>query len=235
MKLERIIENHTRTIGGRDAVEAVFALRINFHLTESTFAVDGVYAASRSGRMRVDIFADETRVFTEGFDGQSGWQLPQDAAHCLPTSPEGTAALLHGIEKQLYGLHELEARGHQLKAAGQVTVGDAAYETVDVHFADGHTLKLFISRDTWRIERSQEHKALHPDLDATQLILETRYFDFRPVGRLLRPFRDEQVNLSSGQVMQSTIVRAVEINPTLAPRHFDCPLRTNETVLPTEE
>lgn len=223
MHLEKIVENHTRAVGGRAVIEGVNALQVKFHITEPSFAVDGLYAAERNGRMRVDIYADKTRVFSEGYDGATGWQLPQDATLCLPTSPAGTATLLQGIEKQLYGLHELECRGHRLAFVGRDTIENVDYAVIDINFSDSHRQKIYINTNSWLVERSREHKALHPDMDPTEVTLETRYSDFRTVDGLLCAFQDVQVDQATGEVVQTTVVNELTLNPTLAPHYFDCP------------
>lgn len=41
-------------------------------IVEPTFQVHAVYRADRNSRMRIDIYADGKRVFTEAHDGQRG-------------------------------------------------------------------------------------------------------------------------------------------------------------------
>lgn len=223
MKLEKIIENHTTAIGGFEAVEEIKSLQIAFHLIESSYQLDGLYTADRTSRMRVDIFSDNKRVFSEGFNGSFGWQLPQMAEECLPTSPEGTKALLHGIDNQLFGLHELQDRGYHLEFVGQEKLENTIFYVVNVKYADGYSLQRFINPDSWLIERSREQKALHPDIDPIQVVVETQYSDFRRVNSLLRSFCEVQTNLSTGEILQSTTIKKLVPNPNLPPNFFDCP------------
>lgn len=223
MNLKNIIENHTNALGGAEAVEAIQGIQVDFHLIEPTFEVDGIYSADRTGRMRVDIFVQNVRVFSEGFDGSQGWQLPQDAERSEPTSPAGTIALKNGIENQLYGLHELQSRGHQLELVGMEKVDDIAYFVIKIGYASGSTLWRYINPNTWLIERGRERKALHPDVDPTELTVETQFSDFRQVGGVLRPFHEIQLDLSSGQTLQTTTVKGIKINPPFEPDLFECP------------
>lgn len=223
MELEKIIENHTAAIGGFEAIEGIKSLQITFHLIEPTYQLDGLYTVDRTNRVRVDIFSDNERVFTEGFNGSFGWQLPHKAKLCFPTSPEGTKALLHGIENQLFGLHELQNRGHHLELVGQEKLENTIFYVINVKYADGHSLQRFINPDSWLIERSREQKALHPDIDPTQVVVETQYSDFQRVGGLLRSFREVQTNLSTSEILQSTTTRKLVPNPNLPPDFFNCP------------
>lgn len=222
MTLQEVITNHIRTTGksGLQSVET------KFHLVEPTFAVDGVYAATRrlGGQMRVDIFADGVRVFSEGYDGRSAWQLPQDASVGVPVSDAGRRALLHGIDNNLYGLDELIARGHRLTLDGQTQIDGKDYAVIMVQFADGHTQWRYINTANWQIERSRERKALHPDIDPTVTTIETQFGDFRPItNKTHHPFHEQQIDLTTGKIVQTTTVTQMVAEPPFAPDHFACP------------
>lgn len=223
MNLETVIDNHIRAIGGYQSVEGLQSIQIHFHLIEPSFTVDGIYSADRKGRMRVDIFADKVRVFSEGFDGRSGWQLHKDATKGTPTSPAGTIALQHGIENHLFGLHEYASRGHLLELDGHQVLNGSEYHVIKVVYKEGGTQWRYVNAATWLIERVRERKALHPDVDPTQTTIETRLSDFRKVGKILRSFHEEQVDLSTGLAIQTTITRQVKINPDFENDFFECP------------
>jgi hypothetical protein len=74
LSLDEIIERKTNAIGGRAAIEAVQSIQIDLHIKDPSFEVDGTYCAARPGKMRIDVSAEGKHVFTEAFDGQSGWQ-----------------------------------------------------------------------------------------------------------------------------------------------------------------
>jgi len=223
MKLESILDNHIQALGGRAVVENLRSIRIEFHLEEPTFTVNGVYCATRKDQMRVDIFADGERVFSEGLDGTQGWQLHQNDESSQPTSPAGTRALKRGIENHLFGLHELLAQGHALSLQGKETIGKADYFVVQINYADGDAAWRYINAATWRVERSQMHAALHPDVDPTETTLETRYADFREVDGLVRPFQDTQVDLTTGETVQTTTVKIISLNPSFPDDYFTAP------------
>jgi len=224
MNLDQVIENHVQAIGGRLAVERLNILRVDFHLIEPSYEADGVYMAERAGRMRVDMFIGGARVFSEGHDGSQGWQQPQDASHGSPASAAGSRALLHGIENQVFGLHELGRRGHYLELAGKEFADDVEYFVVKLVYRDGHTLHRYMNTGNWLIERSRERKALHPDVDPAETTVETLFTDFHQAGGgLLRPFRETQTDLSTGRLLQTTIIKELLINPVLDPALFGCP------------
>jgi len=57
-------------------------------------------------------------------------------------------------------------------------------------------------------------RAIHPDIDAKQKWLENRWSDWRPVAGFLRAFHEEQVDVASGKVLQTTEVTRIEVNPS---------------------
>jgi len=224
MNLNQILENHTQAIGGKSAVEGLKTLRVDFHLAEPTFEADGVYLADRRGKMRVDIFMQKKRVFSEGHNGTQGWQWHQDAEHGIPASPEGSKALLHGIERQISGLHELPPRGHRLEFKHREMVDNVEYAVLIWENPDGQTQWCFINTLNWQLERRREWKALHVDIDPTKVITETVFSDFRRVeGGLLRPFHETQTNLTTGKLMQTTVITDLLINPSFEPGLFEIP------------
>ena len=224
MNIDQVIEQHVHAIGGTAAIEGVHRLQIAFHLIEPSFEADGLYRAERKGRMRVDIFMNAVRVFTEGHSGSVGWQLPQDAEHASLASPAGSLALLHGIENHLFGLHELKARGHLVELEGQEDVDDTQYYVIKVVFKDGHTQWRYVNAANGLVERNRERKALHPDVDPAETTIETRFTDFRLVDRgLRRAFHEVQVDLSTGQLLQTTTIGNLLINPLFPSDLFDVP------------
>jgi len=71
-ELDSILSENARAQGGAQLAD-IQAVRIKLHIQEPTFEVEGVYTATREGRMRIDIYAGGQRVFAEGLmDGPEG-------------------------------------------------------------------------------------------------------------------------------------------------------------------
>ena len=88
-------------------------------IVEPQFTVDGVYRADRNLRMRIDVYANGKRVFTEAYDGRRAWQMGDDG---IPreANAKGAAALRNGVllPGKLFGLHEAHLTGHKLQHTG---------------------------------------------------------------------------------------------------------------------
>src|SRR5207247_2452830 len=96
LPLNDILIRHTNAIGGQSVLQKIHSLRIHLHISEPTFEIDGIYVADRVGFMRIDIVAGGKRVYTEGFDGKSGWKMGEDSV-AKDESAEASLALENGI------------------------------------------------------------------------------------------------------------------------------------------
>ena len=216
------IRKHTEARGGAAAIERVQALRYHITITEPSFTVDGVYEVDREGRMRIDVLKDGRRVFTEAFDGRSGWQMGEGEEHGREASPEASATLWRGTQSpdKLFGLHEMTRLGHKVEAAGFEEIEGKRYARVKVTLSDGWETMYYLDPDTWLVGRSRDHKALHVDLDPKKRPLEESLLDVRPVEGVLRSFRAVGRDLGTGEVIQTSTVSAIEVNPALDPSRF---------------
>ena len=118
-RLTQIIQQNTEARGGGEAISGVFIVQTRVQITEPEFQVVGEYVATRNGRMRIDVFAGGQRVFTEGFDGESGWQMFGDGT-VADMSKAGEEAVQHGIITNLYGLNEMVGIGLAIEFSGEL-------------------------------------------------------------------------------------------------------------------
>ncbi|MHA7872271.1 MAG: hypothetical protein ACX939_07980, partial [Hyphococcus sp.] len=184
MTLEQILQKHTDARGGASAIENVRSLDIALEITEPTFKVTGHYRATRDGWMRIDIYDNETRVFTEALGPDGGWQMFANGA-VEDLSAEGALALRHGVFSNLYGLHELEDLDYRLAYVGPTTRHDRALWELTVTAPEGKTQHLFLGQDDFLAHSEVETSALHPDVDSTQVRQETFYTDYKSYAGVL--------------------------------------------------
>jgi hypothetical protein len=215
--LESLVARHVEARGGAEAMEKVATFESDMRIEEPTFAVDGRYVATRDGRMRIDVSMDGSRVFTEALDHERSWSWSPDAG-VREGSPQGSAALRHGIEFpfKLFGLHEMAARGHRLELRGRETVDGIDYHVLRLTLDDGFQVTYYVHPDSWLIERERTRRALHVDVDPTPEWIETVYSDYRPAGGILYPYRQVERQVATGNVLSTTTVREIRINPPLA-------------------
>ena len=216
LTIGEVIERNTKAMGGGPAIEAVKSIEIDLHIVDPGLEVDGIYRAARPGRMRIDVKAGGKHIFTEAFDGQSGWQC-RDKSEQEAASPKGTAALRHGVELpgKLFGLHELKQRGHRLEVVGRETIDGANYYVLRLTLSDGFTTSLYIDADSWLITRRRDVRPLHVDVDPTPTTIELRNSDFRWIAGVRFPFAATETDLKSGKVLETTRVNGIKVNPRL--------------------
>lgn len=220
--LTQAIEKNTQSRGGAEAIASVQTLQIRIQITEPTFQVLGVYVAARDGRMRIDIFAEGQRVFSEGFDGQSGWQMAGDGT-VADMSKAGEEAIQHGIITNLYGLNEMAGIGLAIEYSGRETIAGETYEKIDLIFEDGLVNHYFLQERTGLIVRQRSDVALHPDVDDTVQRFETVYSDFRTIGGVVYFFHEEKRDIDSGELVQTSQIEEIIQNPEIDSTFFERP------------
>ena len=222
LTVDQLIERNVEAVGGRAALEAIHSIRVDLHIVDPDFEVDGAYLAARPGRMRIDITADSQHVYTEAFDGTRGWQW-KGKGEPVDESPTATAALRHGVELpgKLFGLCELRSRGHRIELAGREKVEGINYHVLRVTLSDGYSTALYLDPDSWLITRRRDVRPLHPDIDPTPTMIENKMSDFRRVGDLLYPFASTDTDLATDKVLEKTTVRTITLNPAFAPSVFE--------------
>lgn len=223
--LDYWVARHTEARGGRAAIEAIRSIEIELKIEEPTFQVDGRYLGTRAGQMRIDVFAGGKRVFTEAFDGTRGWQLDEDGSAATEATAQGRAALRHGIEFpfKVFGLHELEARGHHLALLAPETIDGVSYPVIEATLDDGFQVRYYLDPETALIVRERQKRAQHVDVDATERWIETRYEDYREVDGVLYPFRHTETEVGPGTFLSRGSVLAMRANPPIDARLFGMP------------
>src|SRR4029453_539652 len=222
LSLDEIIGRNTDAMGERAAIEAVQSIQIDLHIKDPSFEVDGTYYATRPSKMRIDVSAERKHVFTETFDGQSGWQW-EGKGEEKPANEKATAALRHGVELpgKLFGLHELKARGHRMKLIGREQIDGGNYYVLQLILNDGSPVSLYVDPNSWLIIRRRDVRPLHVDVDPTPTTIEQVSSDFRGVNGVKFPFATTETDLKTGKLLESTVTKTVKVNPTLPPTFFD--------------
>ncbi|MHA6289345.1 hypothetical protein [Maricaulis sp. CAU 1757] len=217
-----LLDRYTTAIGGASAIEAVEGIRIEVEIAEPDFQLTGQYVAQRNGDMRIDVYDGDQRVFSEGLSDGVGWQMFLDGS-VEPTSPDGTAALRRGLERNLFGLHEFAVRGHEVSAGEPQVIDGITYPVLDITMDDGFEERLYLDPQSFLPVRERSEFALHPDINPDAELHETRQSDFREIDGVVKSFLQETVDLRSGQTVQTIRIRQIELNPHIEAGFFDPP------------
>ncbi len=214
-RLSELIGSHTEARGGQGAIEAIQSLEVKLRIVEPTYTAEGVWSVDRRGRMRIDVFIDGQRVFTEAYDGERGWQMPGGEEHAVLASAGGTAALRHSgqLPTNILGLREMADHGHRLELVGREEVDGVSYYVILLTLDDGFETRYYVHPASFMITRARVRKALHPDIDPTVTTIETVWSDFREIDGVSFPFQARDTDLATGKLLQTTTL--LDVRPNL--------------------
>jgi hypothetical protein len=217
-----ILRCNAEALGGDDAFARVDNLRIELDIEEPGFEVTGTWVGSRDGRMRIDVHAGGERVFAEGLDGERAWQwTPGDGVSL--SDAQGKAALRHGIEApgRFYTLQQLRARGARIELLEPGSQARGGEWQIRLAREDGTDIDFFLDRSSCLLTREVSHRAFHPDIDRTEVLIQTVHGEPVEVDGVLRFRLGESSNLATGEWLGTTRVRAVQHNVVLAEAFFE--------------
>lgn len=211
--LEQIIANNRTAVSGRANPVHIDSIRVDLSMQDGGSQFDAVYTATRDGRMRIDILAGGTRVYTEAYDGREGWDYGKDGS--VPEVDPYAAALWHGTQfpGQIFELQDLAAQGHRVEYIGRESIEGVDYYVLKITLSDGFVTYRYINPRSWMIERGRDFRAFHPAVDDKKTWMETVWSDYRPVAGVMRSFLSVNTDLSTGTWKATNKVTAMKINP----------------------
>ncbi|MGE0045988.1 MAG: hypothetical protein AB7J28_14145 [Hyphomonadaceae bacterium] len=220
LTLDDVLARHTQARGGAAALDAIRNTRNDATIVEPSFTVRGTYIANTDGLMRVDVFAEGQRVFSEGIDAEGAWSRQGGDAPVEPASETARAALYHGVEFNLFGLHAFPGRGHAITLEGREAIDGTNYYVLKIVMRDGFETYRYIDPATWLSTRRRDVRALHPDVDPTTRLLETIASDWRPVNGVLSSFAWEQRDVAHDAQVQTGTIHSLEYNAAIPDAAF---------------
>lgn len=220
LTLDALLSCADRAAGG-DSLRPRAAVSYDIDIVEPAFHAVGHYRATRSGTARIDIFVDGTRVFSEGWEHDAGWdQRGGDALRRVAIPPASGSALQHGIEQpgHLWTLADMTRNGHATALAGRDTVDGVVYYIVLVTLADGFRNWYWVHPTSCLVERNRNFRAFHPDADSTRKWTETRFSDFRTTHGITKAWLSTNVEVPSAKVLGTTRVLSLQYDDTTTVR-----------------
>lgn len=220
LTLDEVIRRNTKARGGAAALDRMRAIAVDVEIDEGGQKLNGHYAATAAGLVRIDVYADGKLAGSEGVDAKGVWILGRNGPQ--PSVATGASnALLHGAENHLFGWHRFAARGHKLALMAPEVIDGVTYPVVEVRYATGHVSYFYVDPVSWQAVRRRDDRAYHPDVSMTKKQVETRFSEFVRIGGVVAPHRNEDVDLATGKTLSINRVLARRINPQLAADYFD--------------
>ncbi len=198
--VDELLDHYLSARGGAEALERQTALRIVSTHYEGEYQPNFDYRVMKPGYMWIRATYRDGFVYTEGFDGERGWEQPGDVEAEYVGGDAGRALNQGAMSPvHLYGLNHMEGLGATLTPEGCETVDGTRYHVLNVLSQFGTDIDYYINAETYRLERARSVRPLHPTQDPTPITIEERWSDFRVVEGVLHPFGYSQWNVDSGE------------------------------------
>lgn len=218
--LAEIIRRNTLARGGAAALDRMRSIAVDVEIVEGGQTLNGHYAASSDGLVRIDVYAGGKLVGAEGIDANGVWILGKDGPR--PSVATGAAnALQHGAENHLFGWHRFAARGHKMALMPAEMIDGVTYPVVEVRYSTGHASYFYVDPVSWQAVRRRDERAYHPDVSQAKQRVESRSLDFRTVDGVVAAHRNEDYDIATGKLLSVNRVLERLVNPPLAADHFD--------------
>jgi hypothetical protein len=203
--------------------QAIQSMEVDLAMQDGNSTFDAIYRVTRDGRMRIDIVDHGQRIYTEAYDGHTGWDQGKDGHAPFPDTHGD--ALWHGTQYpgNIFGLEDMQKNGHTLQYMGRETLDGVDYYVIKLTLSDGFETYRYVNPQSWLIERGRDFRAFHPAMDAKKTEVETHWLDFRSFDGVMRSFASVNTDLVSGKQLASQKVTTYKINPMFDPAIFVAP------------
>lgn len=201
-RARQVVERVLKAYGGADAIRRVNAHRQEGMLVAVRGALHGRLYRISTGEDRLSILVEypdrsELRIL----EGAKAWRGPGAGALAEVGGPLRGAMVLQAARAWLPRL--LDAHRSDVSVAG----ASDGRTVLDVRVADGLVLRVFVEDSTGFVVRSESILEAAPGAVG----FATDYSDFREVGGVVFPFREE--TFASGFHTGSAVLQLVEVNP----------------------
>ena len=213
--LAEILAQNLAAVQGANLRERIISTEKVIGIEEAGNLLTAHYRAEAGGTMRIDVFADGKRVFSEGKDTDGVWEWSGDAAAPVAIVHDGVGALEHGIEFNLFPLAHFARRGHRVEYVDEASARGQQYHVLKITFADGFETFRYVNVETGLVDIARDYRAFHPGVDPQKITLESRYDQWRQEDGPKYAGRARDYNADSGELL-STV--------TITSSRFDVPV-----------
>lgn len=211
MSLDELQDRYVDARGGAAALEHQAALRIHSTHHEGQYNPEFDYRVMKPEYMWIRATYADGFIYTEGFDGERGWEKPGDKPAEYVGGDAGRALNQGAMSPiHLYGLQHMQGLGAEVTFEGCDEIDGTPYYVVNVVSRFGTDIDYYLHAGTYRIERGRSVRPLHPTRDPTPITIEERWDDFRMVGGVLHPFAYSQWNVDSGGRLSWLEIHSIE-------------------------
>ena len=204
--IDEILQNNLNAVRLAPSLDNIENTDKVIQISEAQYTLIARYRASFDGHMRIDVFSDHSRVYSEGKDEDGVWEWPGGKDEPENVYHGGVGALEHGIEFNLFPLASFTDRGHEIRLVGSETIRGKKYFVLKITLSDSFETYRYVNADTWLVDLSRDIRAFHPGVDNTKKNLETRYDKWDRVNGVVFASRSQNFNLETGAIIATTLV-----------------------------
>jgi outer membrane lipoprotein-sorting protein len=212
VQVDRIVAAILDVYGGKDAVAKVKSVVARGSIADFMKDRQGAYARyfTRPQNLRIEIMPDqggEVRILS----GNRGWQGSAEALK------EARAVTIQSMIYQYTYLDlpmGLADNSYRVSYAGSQELKGRSAEVLEIEVKGAPRLRIFVDRESHLILRVAS--AFDMGMGASEL--STEYEDFRPVGKVLFPFR--LVNYAGGIKLSTISLSDIQTTITIPPELF---------------
>ena len=219
LSADQIIARYVDAIGGQAACNEIQNVVIRGSYTENGETDPATLARMRPYYKLVGDPLKRSTEFEEGYDG-SAWEFYGDPGIVLRTVGPASAAARHGLYV-LGDLVDYKKHGSTVTLIGTTKFdGHDAYQ-LRVHMMDGFEQDEFVDGHSWLIVAVRKVAKVHAF--GADVASETRWDDYRPVRGVLFAFRNREVALATGRLLNQFQAVSIDVNLDLSPSMFTPP------------
>lgn len=218
---DSIIARYFKAIGGHDALLADSTLSFSGHYEEGTFRAQTTILWKRPNLRRVSVVGPDGFPYLEIFDGTSEWEVSE--AFNRPVQHDTGAAERAGRRGAEFdeSFVDYGAKGHRVVSVGPTTLEGRRVNEVSVTLKDGWTKRYYFDEESGLLVALRKAMPLHA---AGADVVSLSYFrDYRRVGRVLRPFAQEERNVATNKLMNTLRWDAIVPNVPIRAEAFRPP------------
>jgi hypothetical protein len=209
---ETVVAEVTRAMGGEQALRNLRNVRIDVAWTEGGRSFTGDYRATRDGRMRIDVYLNGKRVYSEGLDTRGAWEQAGEGAEVVAVGAAARDALRHGISYRFDGIWFARERGHGVEYVGTDAVAGAKFHVMKLKFPEGFETYFLVNPSNWLPERRRDQRAYHPSVDSTKIAIESVDSDYVFRCGVAQALTSRDINLATGEVLAERRVNTALCN-----------------------
>jgi hypothetical protein len=218
---DEIVARHVEARGGAERLAAIHSLIYRGTYREGSH--ESPNAAMALMRPNYKLVGDPEKPlgdFAEGYDG-SAWEFYGDPGIVLRTVGPASAAARHGL--WIDGpFVDFRAKGSTIEVEGIERIADRDAYRLRLTMRDGFAMEEFLDTRTFLEVANRKAAPIHAF--GEKVSSETRFSDFRPVEGVLFSFRNEEVEIATGRVLNSMQWREIVANRPLDPAVFSPPI-----------